>query len=708
MPTKFQYVPTSGDLSGASFEDQTERAFNELGAEIDEFSQVANDASDIAKQALETAQNAETTASEAEAKAESAQQQADELEARVDELESDVEEAQETADKALETAETAQTLANTASGVATAAQNAATEALSASAEANATANNALIVANSAMSSSSGTSGVYTTVVDEVDADDYWEEVGEYFVTAPKSGSAGDDEDSETPDATNFPISPPLWFRVEITDTGTSVTQTCWPASEDEAPDDEVEEEEGESGGDDATEDDSTATDSFGIYTRVGTITQTLTDGEETFEFAVTVTEEEQEEEEPEEEPEEEQEEEPEDENGDSDGNGDADDDDDADDDEDTEGDEGSEPEPDESITIGVLKVTASESGTLTATFTDGESSGDDEAGGEGNGSSDEIASAEESAEEDGETETPASPITGGFEAKGTVGAYLFGTLTFTFVDDNAEDGESSENQGGAEDQVDADAEDEDDSDETPAAPAFPDCAISVDGESVITVQNGAAYYTNAYATADTATLQFESIELTDKTITCGVRILWTDTDEADVSWSDWRSGGGGSAIPSGVIVMWSGEIKDIPSGWALCNGENDTPDLRDRFVLGAGDGYEPHEKGGSKTPTVTAETVLTDEQMSAHTHQVPVYVGGGEYDRDVYAAYAGFTHANSTISTMSSDEGGSQGHTHTIITRSADDNADTEDEASSVADDDADADDGFLPPYYALAYIMKL
>jgi len=704
MPTKFQYVPTSGDLSGASFEDQTERAFNELGAEIDEFSQVANDASSTAEQALQAAHSAETTASEAEATAQAAQQQVTELEARVDELESTVDGVQETADKALETAENASTLANTASGVATAAQNAATEALSASAEANATANNALVVANSAMSSSSGTSGVYTTVVDEVNADDYWEEAGEYFVTAPKSGSAGDDEGSETQDATNFPISPPLWFRVEITDTGTSVTQTCWPASEDEAPDDEVEEEEGESGengnggDDDATDDDSTATDSFGIYTRVGTITQTLTDGEETFEFAVTVTEEEQEEEEPEEEPE--------DENGDSDGNGDADDDDDADDDEDTEGDEGSEPEPDESITIGVLKVTASESGTLTATFTDGESSGDDEAGGEGNGSSDEIASAEESAEEDGETETPASPITGGFEAKGTVGAYLFGTLTFTFVDDNAEDGESSENQGGAEDQVDADAEDEDDSDETPAAPAFPDCAISVDGESVITVQNGAAYYTNAYATADKATLQFDSIDLTDKTITCGVRILWTDTDEATTTWSEWRSGGGGSAIPSGVIVMWSGEIKDIPSGWALCDGTNNTPDLSGKFVLGAGDEYEVGKFGGSKIPYTTEATVLTDEQMSAHTHQVPVYVGGGEYDRDVNAAYAGFTHADSTISTTSSGEGNSQGHTHTIITRN--DDADAEDEASSVADDDADTDDGFLPPYYALAYIMKL
>lgn len=41
-----------------------------------------------------------------------------------------------------------------------------------------------------------------------------------------------------------------------------------------------------------------------------------------------------------------------------------------------------------------------------------------------------------------------------------------------------------------------------------------------------------------------------------------------------------------SGIPSGVIVMWSGSSDNIPEGWFLCNGDNGTPDLRDRFIVG--------------------------------------------------------------------------------------------------------------------------
>jgi hypothetical protein len=44
---------------------------------------------------------------------------------------------------------------------------------------------------------------------------------------------------------------------------------------------------------------------------------------------------------------------------------------------------------------------------------------------------------------------------------------------------------------------------------------------------------------------------------------------------------------GGSAVPSGAIVMWSGTVASIPQGWLLCDGQNGTPDLRDRFIKGA-------------------------------------------------------------------------------------------------------------------------
>ena len=54
-----------------------------------------------------------------------------------------------------------------------------------------------------------------------------------------------------------------------------------------------------------------------------------------------------------------------------------------------------------------------------------------------------------------------------------------------------------------------------------------------------------------------------------------------------------------ASIPSGGIIMWSGSINNIPSGWLLCNGANSTPDLRDKFVVGAGNIYAVTSQGGS-------------------------------------------------------------------------------------------------------------
>ena len=60
----------------------------------------------------------------------------------------------------------------------------------------------------------------------------------------------------------------------------------------------------------------------------------------------------------------------------------------------------------------------------------------------------------------------------------------------------------------------------------------------------------------------------------------------------------------------GMIILWSGSIASIPGGFALCNGSNGTPDLRGRFIMGAGDEYVPDETGGatSHVHTFNAET----------------------------------------------------------------------------------------------------
>lgn len=77
---------------------------------------------------------------------------------------------------------------------------------------------------------------------------------------------------------------------------------------------------------------------------------------------------------------------------------------------------------------------------------------------------------------------------------------------------------------------------------------------------------------------------------------------------------------GNGTIPIGGIIMWSGNT--IPAGWALCDGQGPTPDLRDRFVVGSGGSYQVKNTGG------TAYVILTTEQMPSHSHQLVIYSGG--------------------------------------------------------------------------------
>ena len=79
-----------------------------------------------------------------------------------------------------------------------------------------------------------------------------------------------------------------------------------------------------------------------------------------------------------------------------------------------------------------------------------------------------------------------------------------------------------------------------------------------------------------------------------------------------------------SPIPTGAIFLWSGSIGSIPSGYVICDGTNSTPDLRDRFIIGAGNSYAVAATGGSTdaiivTHTHTATSVVTDP---GHFHSV--------------------------------------------------------------------------------------
>lgn len=87
-------------------------------------------------------------------------------------------------------------------------------------------------------------------------------------------------------------------------------------------------------------------------------------------------------------------------------------------------------------------------------------------------------------------------------------------------------------------------------------------------------------------------------------------------------------GGGGSsgdAFPRGIIVMWGGKLINIPTGWVLCDGNNGTPDLTDRFIVGVSSPtQDPGEKGGAH------QKALSEANMPSHAHN---FRGGSHVHR---------------------------------------------------------------------------
>jgi hypothetical protein len=135
-----------------------------------------------------------------------------------------------------------------------------------------------------------------------------------------------------------------------------------------------------------------------------------------------------------------------------------------------------------------------------------------------------------------------------------------------------------------------------------------------------------------------------------------------------------------AVIPSGVIVIWSGSAGAIPSGWNLCNGSNGTPDLRDRFVVGAGSTYAVGNTGGTKDAIVVSHSHSITDSGHAHDVRIPSRTVGN----NATALYS--TSDGSTKSTVTSES------------------ANTGISINSTGDSGTNAN---LPPYYALCYIQK-
>jgi microcystin-dependent protein len=146
-------------------------------------------------------------------------------------------------------------------------------------------------------------------------------------------------------------------------------------------------------------------------------------------------------------------------------------------------------------------------------------------------------------------------------------------------------------------------------------------------------------------------------------------------------------------IPTGGILLWSGSIGSIPAGYVLCNGNNGTPDLRDRFIVGAGSTYAVNATGGSAdsilpthTHGATSTSVVTDP---GHIHTLT--------GRSNSASSGNATEFGDGTSTGFSNTDSVQNATTGITVATTTTNANA----------GVSATNGNLPPYYALCYIQK-
>ena len=163
-------------------------------------------------------------------------------------------------------------------------------------------------------------------------------------------------------------------------------------------------------------------------------------------------------------------------------------------------------------------------------------------------------------------------------------------------------------------------------------------------------------------------------------------------------------------IPTGVITMWYGSIISIPSGWFLCDGTNSTPDLRDRFIVGAGTTYAVAATGGSAnaitvthTHTATSTSTFTGTALGTHTHTA---TDAGHTHTVNNQTGAGYGQPGGQV-TASSGNTGTGFASITVSSNSAGTPAGTVATTVTNSTEGASGTGANLPPYYALAYIMK-
>lgn len=178
-----------------------------------------------------------------------------------------------------------------------------------------------------------------------------------------------------------------------------------------------------------------------------------------------------------------------------------------------------------------------------------------------------------------------------------------------------------------------------------------------------------------------------------------------------------------ASVPIGGIIMYSGDVLSLPAEWALCDGTNGTPDLRGMFIVGAGGAYTQGDTGGSETVTLTTAQMpvhthtgpshshsvgsLTTNSTGSHSHALPYRTNDAvdhNHKGSTSSVAQGGTGAGENWSTTLTDintlaEGS---HSHTISGSTA---AAGTGVTGSTGSGEAHEN---RPPYYALAYIMRV
>ena len=158
---------------------------------------------------------------------------------------------------------------------------------------------------------------------------------------------------------------------------------------------------------------------------------------------------------------------------------------------------------------------------------------------------------------------------------------------------------------------------------------------------------------------------------------------------------------GGTGVPTGTVLPWYGQLADIPSGFALCNGSNGTPDLRNRFIVGAGSTYALGATGGANTVVLDSNTM----PKHYHYHGYNYSSNGGMWPR--LATTVTSPYPTGTIATKWNGSGGGNwngwdsGNSSYLLSNLVTTFPFVDSSATTSGHENR-------PPYYALYYIMKL